>query len=76
VGLGMELTGTRRQQLIYLNTHWGCMYFFASPDGADGAWKAKAKFGTQDELDDSTAAGLLIKVRRHYNENRPEERRK
>ena len=72
----MELSGTRRQQLIYLNTHWGRIYFFASPDGPDGVWKAKAKFGAEDELEDWSAAGLLTRVRRHYQENRPEGRRR
>lgn len=67
----MELTGTRQQQLIYLNTHWGRIYTFSAPVGPDGMWEAKAKFGMQNELEDSSAAGLLAKVRKHYQENRP-----
>jgi hypothetical protein len=71
-GLGMELTGTREQQLIYLNTHWGGRYSFSAPGSPDRMWVAKARFGVQDELEDSSAAGLLLKVRRHYQESRPE----
>jgi hypothetical protein len=68
-----ELSGTIEQQLIYLNTHWGRHYSFTVPDRPCGTWKAKAKFGAQHELEDSSAAGLLAKVRDHYQANRPEE---
>jgi hypothetical protein len=71
-GPRMELAGTGEQQLIYLNTHWGRSYAFAAPCGPDGMWTATAKFGARDELDDSSATGLLAKVRKHYEENRPE----
>jgi hypothetical protein len=69
----MELTGTTGQQLIHLNTHWSRAYSFAAPYGPDGTWKAKARFGAQDELEDSSAVGLLAKVRNHYQQKRPEE---
>jgi hypothetical protein len=68
----MELAGTREQRLIYLNTHWGRSYAFAAPCGPDGMWKATANFGTRDELEDASAADLLAKVRKHYQENRPQ----
>lgn len=68
----MELAGTAEQQLIHLNTHWGTSYSFTAPAGPGRKWKAKAMFGAQDELEDSSAAGLLVKVRRHYPAGRPE----
>jgi hypothetical protein len=69
----MDLRGTAEQQLIYLNTHWGRSYSFATPEGPDDTWKAEARFGAQDELEDSSAADLLAKVRDHYQANRREE---
>lgn len=68
-----DITGTAEQQLVFLNTHWGRPYSISRPDGPDGRWKAKARFGKQDELGDPSAAGLLEKMREHYRENRPEE---
>jgi len=68
-----DIAGTAEQQLVYLNTHWGRPYAISRPDGPDGRWKAKARFGKQDELDDFSAAGLLEKMREHYRAHRPEE---
>ena len=62
----MELTGSAEQQIIFLNLHWGRTYEFTAPDTASTAWKARAKFGEQDELQEDSAAGLLLAVRAHY----------
>jgi hypothetical protein len=67
-----KLTGTREQQLIHLNMHWGRQYGFTAPQDAGGVWTARANFGEHDELSEDTAADLLLAVRRHYEANRPE----
>jgi hypothetical protein len=61
----MELGGTE-QQLIFLNTHWGSKYEFTAPERPGGKWAARATFGEHDELEASTSAELLAKVRSHY----------
>jgi hypothetical protein len=61
----MELGGTE-QQLIFLNTHWGTKYDFTAPKELGGKWTAKATFGEHGELEASTSAELLAKVRSHY----------
>jgi len=67
-----ELRGTREQQLIHLNMHWGSRYDFTMPQDAGGIWTARANFGAHDELAEDTATDLLLAVRRHYEANRPE----
>jgi hypothetical protein len=62
----MDLIGTRVQQLVFLNTHWGGRYWFSAPTAADGRWMAKARFGQGDEVDGLSAAELLERVRLHF----------
>jgi hypothetical protein len=62
----MELTGTTERKLIFLNLHWGRMYAFTAPNGADTPWTAQAKFGDQDELQAESATEMLHAVRAHY----------
>jgi hypothetical protein len=62
----MELAGTRKQQLVFLNMHWGRMYEFTAPDQACVPWTAQAKFGDQDELQAKSATEMLHVVRTHY----------
>jgi hypothetical protein len=62
----MELGGTDKQQLVYLNTHWGNQYSFSAPAGAGGQWAAVAKFGRLDQIEDDSATDLLEKVRLHW----------
>ena len=62
----MEVTGTREQQLVFLNLHWGRVYEFAAPDRAGASWSAQAKFGNQDELEALSATEMLRTVRAHY----------
>jgi hypothetical protein len=69
----LELRGTTDQQLIYLNTHWGRQYSFASPSKPWDEWTATAKFGSYDQLQAQTAAELLEEVRAHYQANKPED---
>jgi hypothetical protein len=67
----MELRGTSRQQLVFLNTHWGSNYSFAPPEEPGGQWTATAKFGQHDRIQKCSAAELLKEVRDHYQANRP-----
>jgi hypothetical protein len=67
----MELFGTRGQQLVFLNTHWGSKYSFAAPETPDAQWRATAKFGQHDQLHEWSATELLELVRGHYQANRP-----
>jgi hypothetical protein len=62
----MEIAGTTVQQLIFLNLHWGRMYAFTAPNGANAFWTAQAKFGDQDELRAESATEMLREVRAHY----------
>jgi hypothetical protein len=61
-----ELSGTPRQQLVFLNTYWGGQYAFASSQARGDQWTATAKFGQHDRLEGSSAAELLEKVPGHY----------
>lgn len=65
----MDIRGTPDQQLIYLNTHWGSHYDFATPKDLHDKWTAKAKFGNLDELREDTSTDLLRSVRTHYQAN-------
>jgi hypothetical protein len=60
------LDGTSRQQLVFLNTHWGSKYSFAAPEAPGGPWTATAKFGQHDQIQGWSAAELLEEVRGHY----------
>jgi hypothetical protein len=66
----MKLGGTKRQQLVFLNTHWGSKYSFAAPEEPGGQWAATAKFGQNDQIHEWSAAELLELVRGHYQANR------
>jgi hypothetical protein len=68
----MQLGGTREQQLIFLNTHWGRRYAFTAPQATTGDWIARAKFGRHDKLEEKSATDLLLAVRRHYAANQSE----
>lgn len=68
-----DLAGTAEQQLVYLNTHWGRNYCFTAPAGPGQEWKAKARFGAQGDLSDSSSAGLLAKVHDHSQARRRED---
>jgi hypothetical protein len=68
-----ELGGTVDQQLIYLQTHWGRRYEFASPQAPGGQWTATAKFGDRDRIQAWTSAELLEEVRAHYQASKPDE---
>ena len=48
----MQLRGTREQQIIFLNTHWGRKYAFIAPRALNGKWIATANFGQHDKLED------------------------
>jgi hypothetical protein len=69
----MELGGTSQQQLVFLNTHWGSKYSFATPEQPDGQWTAMAKFGKQDRIQGWSATELLEEIRGHYRANRPKD---
>ena len=62
----MQLSGTTEQQLVFLNTHWGSKYSFATPKKPGDQWTATAKFGQHDQLHGWSAAELLQEVRGHY----------
>jgi hypothetical protein len=62
----MELIGSREQQLVFLNIHWGGKYRFSAPAAPEGAWTATARFGGGDELAGRSAGELLDRVRSHY----------
>jgi hypothetical protein len=62
----MELVGSRQQQLVFLNTHWGGKYAFSAPRQPGGRWTATAKFGHYERLQAETATDLLERVRHHY----------
>jgi hypothetical protein len=66
-----ELGGTVEQQFIYLNTHWGRRYAFASPQEPGGQWTATAKFGGHDQIQAPTAKELLEAARAHYQASKP-----
>jgi hypothetical protein len=61
-----RLVGSREQQLVFLNTHWGGQYSFAAPASPGGLWTATARFGPGDRLDGPSAVDLLEQVRDHY----------
>jgi hypothetical protein len=67
----MHLGGTKEQQLIFLNTHWGSRYTFTPPDTPAGKWTAVASFGQRDKLQEESATDLLHALRQHYTANRP-----
>ena len=62
----MDLYGTKEQQLVFLNVHWGRRYVFAAPDSPDGEWTATSNFGQHDRLQALSATDLLLAVRHHY----------
>jgi hypothetical protein len=62
----MELVGSRHQQLVFLNTHWGRKYSFRIPAQPGGQWTATARFGRREQLQAETAGVLLERVRHHY----------
>ena len=64
------LTGTTEQQLIHLNMYWGNQYDFTAPQRPGDKWTAKAKSGDHDELQEESAAELLLAVRTHYAANK------
>jgi hypothetical protein len=68
-----ELGGTVEQQLIYLQTHWGRRYEFASPKAPGGQWAATARFGDRDGIQARTSAELLEEVRAHYQASKRDE---
>ena len=68
-----ELGGTVDQQLIYLQTHWGRRYEFASPQVPGGQWTATARFGDPDRIQARTSAELLEEVRTHYHASKPDD---
>jgi hypothetical protein len=68
-----ELGGTVEQQLIYLQTHWGRRYEFASPQVPGGQWTATARFGDRDRIQAPASAELLEDVRAHYQASKPDE---
>jgi hypothetical protein len=70
----MRIDGTRQQQLVFLNTHWGGKYSFAEPVQPGGQWTATAKFGQNDQIQGWSAAELLELVRGHYQANRAKDR--
>lgn len=61
-----RLVGSREQQLVFLNMHWGGQYSFAAPAAPDGVWTATARFGLGDRLNGESAVDLLEQVRHHY----------
>lgn len=61
-----RLIGSREQQLVFLNIHWGVQYAFALPAAPDGQWTATARFGPGDRLNGDSAGELLEQVRHHY----------
>jgi hypothetical protein len=67
----MELGGTIRQQLVFLNTHWGSKCSFAEPESRDAQWTVTAKFGQRGQLHEWSATELLELVRGHYQANKP-----
>jgi hypothetical protein len=62
----MELIGSREQQLVFLNVHWGGKYRFSAPSAPDGRWTATARFGRGDQVVGQSAGELLDRVRGHY----------
>jgi hypothetical protein len=71
--MALELGGTVEQQLIYLQTHWGRRYEFASPQAPGEQWTATARFGDRDRIQARTSAELLEDLRAHYQANKPGE---
>lgn len=65
-GFARGLIGSRQQQLVFLNIHWGRKYEFAAPALPDGHWTATARFGEGDRLRGDSAGQLLEQVRYHY----------
>jgi hypothetical protein len=61
-----RLIGSREQQLVFLNIHWGVQYAFAAPAVPGGSWTATARFGQGDLLNGESAGELLERVRHHY----------
>ena len=61
-----RLIGSREQQLVFLNIHWGVQYSFAAPAAPGGPWTATARFGPGDRLNGESAGELLERVRHHY----------
>jgi hypothetical protein len=61
-----RLVGSREQQLVFLNMHWGGQYHFAAPAAPNGLWTATARFGPGDLLNGESAGDLLEQVRHHY----------
>ena len=68
-----ELGGTVEQQLIYLQTHWGRRYEFASAQAPGGKWAATARFDDRDRIQAPTSTELLEEVRAHYEARKPGE---
>jgi hypothetical protein len=66
-----RLVGSREQQLVFLNMHWGGQYSFAAPAAPNGLWTATARFGLCDRLDGDSAGDLLEQVRHHYRASGP-----
>lgn len=66
-----DLRGTKEQQLIHLNMHWGSRYDFTAPQNIGDKWTATARFGERDQIQASSAAELLKEVRDHYQTSRP-----
>lgn len=67
-----RLVGSREQQLVFLNMHWGGQYSFAAPAAPDDLWTATARFGHGDRLNGESAGDLLERVRYHYRASRPD----
>jgi hypothetical protein len=69
----MKLGGTKQQQLVFLNTHWGSKYLFAAPEEPGAQWTATAKFGRHDQIQEWSAADLLEQIHGHYQANKPKD---
>ncbi len=68
----MQLEGTSKQQLIFLNTRWGRRYVFLALQAANCRWIATANFGHHEKLEERSARYLLLAVRCHYAADQPE----
>jgi len=67
----VTIGGTSRQQLTFLNVHWGSKYSFSAPQESGDRWTATAKFGQHDQIQQDSATELLEEVRAHYQVNWP-----
>lgn len=66
-----RLCGTCRQQLVFLNTHWGSKYIFSAPQAPTEQWTATATFSQCHRIEAPSATELLKEIHNHYQANRP-----